>query len=424
MLRRLFRFASLLAVVAVAIAAVGTGCSTEDDGAEGGPAAAATAGEAEAPAEPPTAGSGSIVELTDEPMSAADEATVDEAVQGAMGNAFGPAVHVGIWDPDKGFLMKAYGEAEQGSVPATVDDTFRIGSITKTFTATVILLLVDGGALALGDTIEDAAPEIAAKYPEVADRTVEQLLGMTSGITDYFNVPDGLAKQITEHPETEFSADDLISAGIAGGVAAAGTEGYSTTNYILLQEIAEEVTGESLPDLVQSRVAEPLGLTGTALPTTGTEGMPEPFTHGYLNEDCVDEVVASGGTATAGTDTTDWNVSYGQGGGGMYSTLHDLGVFGASTLGSVLLSDELASRRLEPTADVGGGRTYGLGIFRLGDWLGHSGEALGWEALILHNAETDVTLAFAVNSCAGGEVNFRLIGDQLYPDTGLLDGIL
>jgi D-alanyl-D-alanine carboxypeptidase len=356
-------------------------------------------------------------------MSAEDETAVNDAVETFMDDLFGPAVHVGIWDPEKGFVVKAYGEAEVGSTPSTADDTVRIGSITKTFTATVILSLVDEGKLALDDTIEDAAPELAAKYPEVADRTVEQLLGMTSGITDYLNVPDGLVKQITENPDTEWSADDLIAAGIAGGVAPAGTEGYSTTNYIILQEMAEEITGESLTDLIQSRVSEPLDLTGTELPSTGTEGMPDPFTHGYLNEDCVSEVVAAGGTATAGTDTTEWNYSYGQGGGGMHSTIEDMGKFGASNLGSSLLSDELASQRLEPKADVGLGREYGLGIFQIGDWIGHSGEGLGWEALILHNPDTGVTMAFAVNSCAGGEANFRLIADELYPDTGLAEGL-
>lgn len=415
MRRAIHRSAPVLAIIAVMSAALAAACSGADDAREDSPTVAATAVQTESP--------GSVVELTDEPMSAADETAVDEAIEGAMGETFGPAVHVGIWDPDKGFLVKAYGEAARGSTPATVDDTFRIGSITKTFTATVILRLVDDGELSLADTIKDAAPELAARYPDVADRTIEQLLGMTSGITDYLNVLNGLVKQITEHPETELSADDLIAAGIAGGVAPVGTAGYSTTNYIILQEIAEEVTGESLPDLIQSRIADPLGLTGTVLPATGTEGMPEPFTHGYLNESCVAEVVASGGTAEENTETTDWNYSYGQGGGGMHSTLRDLGVFGASTLGSALLSDQLASRRLEPTADVGAGRSYGLGIFRIGEWVGHSGEGLGWEALVLHNPVTEVTLVFAVNSCAGGEVNFRVIADQLYPDTGLTDGL-
>ena len=395
------RFIAALAVVVVAATAVfATACS--DDG-EDQPAPS--------------------VELTDRPMSAEDEGAVDAAVESFIGESFGPAVHVGIWDPAKGFLEKAYGDAVRGSTPATVDDTFRIGSISKSFTATVILLLVDDGKLSLDDTIEDAAPGLAGKYPEVADRTIEQLLGMTSGITDYLNVPDGLVKQISENPDTEWSADDLIEAGIAGGIEPAGTEGYSTTNYILLQEIAEEITGESLPDLIQARIAKPLGLTGTELPATGSEGLPEPFTHGYLNELCVEEFEQAGGTATAGADTTDWNISYGQGGGSMHSNLHELGVFAASSVGSALLSDDLASRRVETTAEIGGGRSYGLGVFRVGDWIGHSGEALGWEALALYNPETKVTMVMAVNSCAGGEINMRTIGNILYPDTGLMDGL-
>jgi D-alanyl-D-alanine carboxypeptidase len=131
--------------------------------------------------------SGSVsVDMPDTEMSAADAAKVDAAVTAVWNPVKDnlPALYVGVWDPEKGVFEKAYGDASKG-VPATLDDSLRIGSISKTFTANVILQLVDDGKLSLDDTISDAAPEVAKKYPQVADRTIRQLLDMHSGISDY-----------------------------------------------------------------------------------------------------------------------------------------------------------------------------------------------------------------------------------------------
>jgi D-alanyl-D-alanine carboxypeptidase len=338
------------------------------------------------------------------PMSAADVAALDKVISGvhqAVSKDY-PALWVGVWSTEKGAYVKAFGKSEVGKADATVDDTFRIGSVTKSVTATVILQLVDQGKLTLADPVSKAAPQVAKDHPEIADRTIEQLLGMTSGIPDYMNVPDGIVAGVSQDPGQVWTADDLIRAGISEGLKKPGTPGYSTTNYIILQEIAEELTGKPLADLITANVTGPLGMTHTVLPPNDNTALADPGSHGYLN--ALQELKADGGKAKKGQDVTDWNASYGQGGGGMSSTITDHGEWGASGLGDSLLTSQTAVTRAT-TTELPNGIKYGLGIIDYGDgFLGHPGEAIGWQAQVSHNPTTGVTVAVATNACAGADL--------------------
>lgn len=350
-----------------------------------------------------------VIELNETPMSAEDTALLDKAIAPKYkdySQAF-PAVWVGVWHPQRGAYVTALGEAEVGGAKATLDDFFRIGSVTKSMTATILLQLVNEGKLSLDDTVAKAAPAVATGHPDVADLTIRQLLGMTSGLPDYLNVPDGVVAGITEDPSRVWSADELIDAGLAGDVQPAGTAGYSTTNYIALQQVAEEITGTPLRDLIAQRITGPLGMTGTSLPANDDTALPDPASHGYLNGNCVAEIKADGGQAELGQDVSAWNASYGQGGGGAQSTISDLGRWGASMLGSALLSDEVAQERLSFTP-LPEGVSYGLGIMDYGDgYVGHSGEAIGWQAQVAHDPTTGITIAAATNACSGADELFE-----------------
>ena len=132
--------------------------------------------------------------------------------------------------------------------------------------------------------------------------------------------------------------------------------------------------------------------------------MPDPSTAGHINSQCVTELTDDGATGVdESTDPTDWSVSYGAGGGGFTSTLADLGTWAASMSGNSLLNEDLQSARLETTSEIEPGAPilYGLGIYQLGDgWYGHDGEAIGWQAIELHNPETGVSVVIAGNACA------------------------
>jgi D-alanyl-D-alanine carboxypeptidase len=339
------------------------------------------------------------------PMDAERRAAIDDIAQAAVSQpapegstvAKVPGLWVGVWDPKLGAYTAAYGDAAASGPAATTADSFRIGSITKTFTAAVVLGLVADGKISLRGTVEQYLPDLAEQNPEIGDITVEQLLRMRSGIPDYANVPaNGVVPQVTADPTKIWTTDELIAIGVDAGVKP-GKPGYSTTNYLILGEIAEAVTGTPIETLITEQVATPLGLTQTVLPTPDLTAAPQPQSRGYVTDAA--ELIQDGGQVALGTDVTDWN-SWGQAGGGMWSTLDELSAFAATDAGSSLLPRRLAKARLK-TKDIGDGLQYGMGIMRWGPWVGHQGEALGYETWAMHNTKTGATYVASVNACCG-----------------------
>ena len=363
------------------------------------------------------------------PMSApVEESAFEAAIDTAAADFFASpsangatALYVSVSDPQEGDVIRAYGDASVDGPAATTDDNFRIGSITKTFTATVILQLVDEGELALDDTVEDVLPDLAVDYPDLASLSVEQLLAMQTGVADYLNVPDSVVADIVDDPTRVWGIEELIAAGVGAGVDAPGTPGYSTTNFLVLQLMAEMVTDTPLRDLIAERITTPLELDSMFLPANDDTALPAPVTSGYVADGCVLELEGDGATVENGTDVTDWNASYGQGGGGMTSTISDLAAWGATLTGNQLLADDLADARLQFT-DIGG-LAYGLGIMQLGTWIGHEGEAIGWESISMHDPESGVTVALAANGCGGVIAGFAEFLDALYPEGGAYDAL-
>jgi D-alanyl-D-alanine carboxypeptidase len=161
----------------------------------------------------------------------------------------------------------------------------------------------------------------------------------------------------------------------------------------------------------------------TVLPPPDDTTLPDPHTHGYIAGACVQEMADGGATVPDGTDTTGWNTSFAQGGGSMYTTVGDLPTWAQSTSGTSLLGDEVAEQRLQ-TDPIGGGIDYGLGIFEIGSWYGHEGEALGWEALSVTDPDTGVSVALALNGCGGQFLYFVQFLDGLYPEGGVMSALL
>ncbi len=138
---------------------------------------------------------------------------------------------------------------------------------------------------------------------------------------------------------------------------------------------------------------------------------------------CRAEFSGDGADIPEGTDTTDWSASSSQGGGGMTSDITSLRNWAATMSGNELLSDDLAEVRMSNTKRIDV-LDYGLGIFRIGtSWWGHEGEAIGWEALSLHDPETGVSIAVASNGCGGQFTNFIFFIDAVYPDGGIYSKI-
>lgn len=173
------------------------------------------------------------------------------------------------------------GEADKSwGIPNTPDTRFRIGSVTKQFTAAVVLQLVGEGALKLDATIDTYLPE----YPkETASRiTIHHLLTHTSGIPNYTDMPDFVDARSRNHYEpADFAA---TFSGLPLDFEPGSRWRYSNSGYFLLGVIIERVSGKPYDQVLRERILEPLGLLQTGYDhheaivekhATGYEPMPD-----------------------------------------------------------------------------------------------------------------------------------------------------
>jgi D-alanyl-D-alanine carboxypeptidase len=336
-------------------------------------------------------------------MSGPDRAVIDDAAAAALEQSDGAtALYVGIWDPIKGSYLRAYGESRPG-VAATLADHNRIGSVTKTFTATAVLQLVAAGSIRLDDTLAELLPDLTPEFPALGAVTVDQLLGMRTGIGDFFCCPGSLVDAYFADPTQTFTFRELVAEGLRMGsppLAPLTSSEYSNTNYVILGEVLRVVSGRPLHEVLTD-LARSAGLQHTALQATEETLMPSPAAHGYLGAAQVAEhhdLLPAG--AMAGTDVSGWSVSFAGAAGAMYSTLGDLGVWAGAGYGSALLPADLAAKRLSPPD--GRDFDYGYGITVYHDWIGHSGLVEGWIVDTAFNPTTGATWVLIVNS-GGGE---------------------
>ena len=189
-----------------------------------------------------------------------------------------PGLNVGIWI-SRPAAPWSRPLAQATSKPVrrwTLADHVRIASITKSFTATAILQLVDQGRLSLDDKLAQFIEGI----PNGDRITIRHLLNMTSGIYDFPADPQFM-EAITADPLMEFGPDDVIAIlrrnkpSFEPGAEVV----YCDTNFILLGVILEQVSGRKAAEIITHDFIEPLKLTGTSFPDT--PAMPEPYAHGY-----------------------------------------------------------------------------------------------------------------------------------------------
>ncbi|MFF7454431.1 serine hydrolase domain-containing protein [Kitasatospora sp. NPDC008115] len=270
---------------------------------------------------------------------------------------------------------------------------FRIGSVTKTFVATVVLQLVGERRIGLDDPVERHLPGLV---PNGAAITVRQLLNHTSGIRNFTDDPRfdtegeaALERWLTVGRWTTYRPLDVVR--IATAQPPYGSPGsgwwYSNTNYVLLGLIVEQVTGRTWAEETERRIIRPLGLRDTSMPGASTV-IPGPHAHGYVER--------PGGPA----DVTLQNPSaYGPAGAGI-SSARDLARFNAALLGGRLLRPaELDAMKQQ--VDTGQGFTYGLGLSRhpgaCGEFWGLTGGILGYGTLVTGSADGRRQVVVSVN---------------------------
>ncbi|WZH37374.1 MAG: serine hydrolase [Microbacterium enclense] len=154
--------------------------------------------------------------------------------------------------------LAASGDRVLGSTPMDPDDAFHIGSMTKLFTAALVMQLDEEGALSLDDTLDRWFPEA----PNGAQITVRMLLTHESGLSELDMALVGTATN-------QEVVDDVFS---KPPVSPPGTQyQYLNAGYIILGRVIEEATGRRYHDLVENRLIEPLGLSSTYLDVTGAD---------------------------------------------------------------------------------------------------------------------------------------------------------
>ena len=281
-----------------------------------------------------------------------------------------------------GVRAAAAGRADLSKkAPLTPAMSFRVGSITKTFVATVVLQLVGEGKLSLADRLDHWLPGVV---PDASKITVRELLNHTSGIANYTNEVTFDTALVTT-PSRVWTPQELVS--FVDQISPLFAPGerwyYSNTNFILLGLIVERITGRPLGDELRDRIFNPLGLAHSSFPAASAS-MPKPFAHGYLLPDNGFVPVRKY------KDVTAWNPSWAWAAGAMVSTADDLGRFYGALLSGDLLKPELLASMEDtvPLTTDPDSPGYGLGLMHdvdvaaCSDTWGHDGAVPGYTSFV------------------------------------------
>ena len=273
----------------------------------------------------------------------------------------------------------------------------KVGSITKLFTASLILQLHEQGGLDLDDLVSlYLDPIIVAKVDNAQRATIRQLLNHSSGITDYLSQLDYTLLNYYDNPTKVWSTIEELGfifdeeADFAPGVRVE----YSNSNYLLLGLIAEKVTGKTGEQLYQELIYSPLGLQNTFFFQNGDQ--PNNLVRGYYDESGTGNFI----------DITPWRRFSNSMVGGISSTVEDLHAFlQASFTPGVFYSQETINEMLHLSGISFGEEDYDFGSANKVNKV--NGIALSWFQL-----DTDYGIAYGHN----GGFNGRRARMWYFPD--------
>lgn len=311
--------------------------------------------------------------------TAALDAALEEVHRAGMPGLFAEVREGGeVW-------RGAAGTAELGSTrPITADMRHRVGSVTKTFTAAAVLQQVESGRIELDAPVSRYLDLVAGARGRAI--TVRMLLNHTSGLAEYLPhaypslraFPDIAAtspQSLFDHRYTSFDRRALIAMGV--GAPPAGEPGgspgvYSNTNYLLLAELLERVTGTAAEDCIRGGVIERAGLTGTDFP----RGAHISGEHSRMYE-------AWFGMISPPGDFSVFDMSWVGPAAALVSTMADLNRFYGMLLDGQIVSTaslEQMQRTVRVVSQEGAVIDYGLGLHPMegggGAW-GHGGTVWG-----------------------------------------------
>lgn len=261
----------------------------------------------------------------------------------------------------------------ENNVRADENSKYRIGSISKTFTAVLILKAVEENKIELDHAIDKYFPTIQ----NAGDITIERLLYHRSGIRNFTDDEKYLVWNTQEKTEAEMT--EIIAEG--GSVFEPGSQtAYSNSNYVLLSYILEKRFQKPYAQLLKEYITEPAGLQNTRL---GGKIIPE-------NNECKSYRFDGEWKLESETD-----ISIPLGAGGVISTPTDLVRFSEALFGGKLLSEE-SLEQMKTTKE-----NFGMGLIQIPFYsqsgLGHGGGIDGFASIFCHFPKTNLSYALTSN---------------------------
>ena len=309
-----------------------------------------------------------------------------DAVLAAAYPADEPGAAAIVMDDGKIVYAAGRGLADvAANAPITADTVFRLGSITKQFTAAVVLQLVEEGKVSLADPLSKFLPD----YPRPgADATVAQLLNHTSGIQSYTGIPGWMAGP---KPAQAVTTEQLIAEfkDMPPEFERGAKWNYNNSGYVLLGAIIERVTGKAWHEAIAERITRPLGLTSIRY-GVGEERIPR-MAGGYTRE---------GGKVERSRPI---HMSVPHAAGALVGNARDLAKWShALHHGKVLKSDTYRQMIAKTRLTDGTEMAYAFGLsnepVRDRKALAHGGGIFGFSTYALYIPKDDVFVAVLANS--------------------------
>lgn len=317
-----------------------------------------------------------------------------------------PGVAVLVAQNGKILFEKGYGLANrEHNVPIIPQTTFRIGSITKQFTAAAILKLQEEGKLGVDDKLSKYIPD----FPRGDEITLRELLTHTSGIHSYTDEPD-FESRVTKATTTEAIIEEMRKYPYDFDPRTKWS--YDNSGYVLLGYIVEKVSGQSYGDFLWENFFQPLGMTHTGVYRTHL-GLPH-------------EALGYSLDTNGYTRALNWDMSWAFGCGALYSTVEDLyrwneGIFNERVLDAASLKmaftpvtwkeRQVKSRsgwfifRVHWTTETSHEHDYGFGWvithYRGLREISHDGYLDGFYTMLLRIPDEKLTVAVLTNAAPG-----------------------
>jgi D-alanyl-D-alanine carboxypeptidase len=300
-----------------------------------------------------------------------------------------PGAIVGVWHGENKFIYSIGVSKTETNQNMEADFHFRIGSVTKTFIATVILQLIDEGKLSLDDKLNsfELAGVNMDTIPNSELITLRQLLNMTSGLYDYadYNQMRILSKEPLRHWTTLetihyiYGKEKYSDPGIKYH--------YTNTAYSLLGLIIEKTTGNSFQDEVRTRLIEKYNLSNTSFPEGTESTLPSPYSHGYYYD-----------SVRAGyQDLTIQDVGWAGPAGAMISNIYDLKKWMDVLNGNEVISSSMTTERHKWHTMGAEFAQYGCGMMKLYGFTGHTGGIPGFTNVSMKHVGEDLTIIVFTN---------------------------